>query len=428
MYQLCYRYVGNHEDAADLAQDAFIRAFKGLKGFKGASSLATWLYRIAVNVCLNRLALKTPKREPLEPTERVDLRAERPDVALLRDERAAEVRAAIRQLPPKQRATLILRVYHDLPHEEIAGILGTLGRRGEGEPLSRAGQSEEVAAMTHLTDVELVDLLDGALAVAAGTSPRRVRQLSCHRDAHARCVRAREGRGDARAVAALLGAFLRPGAEGVRGAEAEPDAGWFGWAQGAPAKWAMSAALLTLLVVAGVWRATAPAPRKAASAVTVAAGADGAANEDPCALGAFDAETDEAWALVRTVADDVTWDDAAAEGLDVHPGSVEHAMATLTGDERSELVRLLEAETKKRGRSVVEELTHGATTFPRGADRCNGRDRGSAAAAPPQRPDPQGPAASPSRRGPRRRKPTPCRTPSSRTCSTPTRSSRRSGP
>ena len=125
VYQLCYRYIGNHEDAADLAQDALIRAFKGLKGFKGESSLATWLYRIAVNVCLNRLALKTPRSEPLEPGERVDLGAERPDVALLRDERAAEVRAAIRQLPPKQRATLILRVYHDLPHEEIAGILGS---------------------------------------------------------------------------------------------------------------------------------------------------------------------------------------------------------------------------------------------------------------------------------------------------------------
>ena len=125
VYQLCYRYVGNHEDAADLAQDAFVRAFKGLKGFKGESSLATWLYRIAVNVCLNRLALRAPASVPLDAADRVDHRAERPDVALLREERAAEVRAAIRRLPPKQRATLILRIYHELPHEEIAGILGS---------------------------------------------------------------------------------------------------------------------------------------------------------------------------------------------------------------------------------------------------------------------------------------------------------------
>jgi len=125
VYLLCFRYVGSHEDAADLAQDTFIRAFKGLKGFKGQSALSTWLYRIAVNVCLNRISIKTPRPEALDPTDREDLRAERPDAALLREERAAEVRAAIRRLPRKQRATLILRVYHDLPHEQIAGILGS---------------------------------------------------------------------------------------------------------------------------------------------------------------------------------------------------------------------------------------------------------------------------------------------------------------
>ena len=124
VYQLCFRYVGNHEDASDLAQDTFIRAFKGLGGFKGQSSLATWLYRIAVNVCLNRVALKTPRAEGFEPAEHIDSSAERPDVTLLRAERATQVRAAIRHLPPKQRATLILRVYHELPHEEIADILG----------------------------------------------------------------------------------------------------------------------------------------------------------------------------------------------------------------------------------------------------------------------------------------------------------------
>ena len=125
VYQLCYRYVGHHEDAADLAQDVFIRAFKGLNGFKGQSTLATWLYRIAINVCLNRLSLRTPKPQGLDERDRADLGAERADQRLLREERAAEVRAAIRRLPRKQRATLILRVYHDLPHEQIAAILGS---------------------------------------------------------------------------------------------------------------------------------------------------------------------------------------------------------------------------------------------------------------------------------------------------------------
>ena len=125
MYQLCYRYVGNHEDAADLAQDVFVRAYKGLNGFKGQSTLATWLYRIGINVCLNRLSLKTPQPDALDRCEHVDPGAERADVTLLRKERAIEVRAAIARLPKKQRATLILRVYHELTHEEIAGILGS---------------------------------------------------------------------------------------------------------------------------------------------------------------------------------------------------------------------------------------------------------------------------------------------------------------
>src|SRR5215212_7794438 len=55
VYQLCYRFVGNHEDASDLAQDVFIRAYRGLRGFRSRSALSTWLYRIAVNVSLNRM-------------------------------------------------------------------------------------------------------------------------------------------------------------------------------------------------------------------------------------------------------------------------------------------------------------------------------------------------------------------------------------
>jgi RNA polymerase sigma-70 factor, ECF subfamily len=126
VYRVCYRFAGTHEDASDLAQDVFVRAYKGLRKFKGQASLATWLYRIAVNVCLNHVTSKTPAVAPLAATAD-DLRStsEPPMDAMLRTERAAQVRAAIRHLPPKQRATLILRVYHELPHDQIARILGS---------------------------------------------------------------------------------------------------------------------------------------------------------------------------------------------------------------------------------------------------------------------------------------------------------------
>src|SRR6185312_9424936 len=128
VYQLCYRFVGNHEDASDLAQDVFIRAYRGLKNFKKEASLGTWLYRFGVNVCLNKVASKAPKPESLEPLlmasdERVTSRGESAGDAVLREERAEQVRAAIAKLPKKQRTTLILRVYHELPHDEIAKIV-----------------------------------------------------------------------------------------------------------------------------------------------------------------------------------------------------------------------------------------------------------------------------------------------------------------
>jgi len=124
VYQLCYRFVGNHEDASDLSQDVFLRAFRGLRNFKGQSSLGTWLYRIGVNVCLNRVAAKTPVNESIERHQYVDDR-ESPSDRILRGERAMQVRAAITRLPRKQRAALILRMYHDMSHQEIAETLGS---------------------------------------------------------------------------------------------------------------------------------------------------------------------------------------------------------------------------------------------------------------------------------------------------------------
>jgi RNA polymerase sigma-70 factor (ECF subfamily) len=125
VYQLCYRFAGTHEDASDLAQDVFLRAFRGLKGFRRHSSLSTWLYRIAVNVCLNRASTRTLVTENIDARQHVDVRGESPADQLLRRERALQVRAAIARLPRKQRATLILRMYHDLSHQEIAAILGS---------------------------------------------------------------------------------------------------------------------------------------------------------------------------------------------------------------------------------------------------------------------------------------------------------------
>jgi RNA polymerase sigma-70 factor, ECF subfamily len=125
VYQVCYRFVRNHEDAADLAQDVFVRAFKGLRTFKGDAQLSTWLYRIGVNVCLNRVAAKRVVIEPLEPSQHIDDRGVDPFRQVAQAEKATVVRRAIAQLPPKQRATLLLRVYQELSHEEIAQTLGT---------------------------------------------------------------------------------------------------------------------------------------------------------------------------------------------------------------------------------------------------------------------------------------------------------------
>jgi len=131
VYQLCYRFVSNHEDASDLSQDVFLRAYRGLRRFRGQSSLSTWLYRIGVNVCLSRVSAKSPLGSPGKATESiddeqfVDERTESAPDRLLRVERGARVRDAIAQLPRKQRATLVMRMYHEMSHQEIADVLGS---------------------------------------------------------------------------------------------------------------------------------------------------------------------------------------------------------------------------------------------------------------------------------------------------------------
>jgi RNA polymerase sigma-70 factor (ECF subfamily) len=123
VYRLCYRYVNNHHDANDMAQEAFLKAYRALGRFRGESAFSTWLYRIAVNTCLNFRSARRIAQEDLSETL-ADPGA--PVVQKMQErERSQQVREAVTRLPEKQRATLILKVYHDLTHEEVASILGS---------------------------------------------------------------------------------------------------------------------------------------------------------------------------------------------------------------------------------------------------------------------------------------------------------------
>jgi RNA polymerase sigma-70 factor (ECF subfamily) len=121
VYRLCLRFTGNHADADDQAQEAFLRAYRGLPRFRRQSRFSTWLYRITINTCLNWAAACKGRSEPL-PEEIPDTNPGQFE-RLSRDEREAALREAIGRLPPKQRATLVLRVYDGLSHREISEIM-----------------------------------------------------------------------------------------------------------------------------------------------------------------------------------------------------------------------------------------------------------------------------------------------------------------
>jgi RNA polymerase sigma-70 factor, ECF subfamily len=123
VYRLCYRYVNNHHDASDLAQDVFLKAYRAIGRFRGDSAFSTWLYRIAVNTCLNFRAARKAASEELK--DDVADAGRRVDDRMEDDELSQRVREAVSRLPQKQRATLILKIYNDLTHEEVAQILGS---------------------------------------------------------------------------------------------------------------------------------------------------------------------------------------------------------------------------------------------------------------------------------------------------------------
>ena len=122
IYRVCYRFVENRDDAKDLAQDVFIKAFEHLPTFRRESSLKTWLYRIAMNHCINHV--KKHAQEFVEVDENIG--STRPSVhAEMEDrEQRDELRRLVKRLPPKQKAILELRIHEQLSYEEIAKISG----------------------------------------------------------------------------------------------------------------------------------------------------------------------------------------------------------------------------------------------------------------------------------------------------------------
>lgn len=118
---------GNVHEAEDLAQEAFVQAFLKIRTFQGQSSFFTWLYRIAFNLTVTRLRRKRPHTSLGNPHDSrgvapVDS-GEAAMEKLTRDERGAQVRAALATLPPDYRAVLVLREMEDCDYETIAEIL-----------------------------------------------------------------------------------------------------------------------------------------------------------------------------------------------------------------------------------------------------------------------------------------------------------------
>lgn len=133
VYHLAYRMTGSPEDAADLTQEAFLNAWRGLARFGGQSTFSTWLYRLTSNVCIDflrrqsrREALSMTVEEPGGESRQADLPDERwsPERALARREDLRALEEALAALSPDHRQVLLLREIEGLSYAEIAQCLG----------------------------------------------------------------------------------------------------------------------------------------------------------------------------------------------------------------------------------------------------------------------------------------------------------------
>ena len=122
VYRVCYRFVNNRDDAMDLAQEVFIKAFEHLANFRRESSMKTWLYRIAMNHCINHV--KKNAREFVEIRENIGSTSASVHSEMENREQREQFRLLVKRLPPKQKAILEMRIHEQLSYEEIATMSG----------------------------------------------------------------------------------------------------------------------------------------------------------------------------------------------------------------------------------------------------------------------------------------------------------------
>src|SRR5437867_7012644 len=120
IYRVCYRFVENRDDAKDLAQDVFIKAFEHLPTFRRESSLKTWLYRIAMNHCINHV--KKHAQEFVEVDDYTGSVGASVQSQLEDREQRDHFRRLVKQLPRKQKAILELRIKEQLAYDVLASI------------------------------------------------------------------------------------------------------------------------------------------------------------------------------------------------------------------------------------------------------------------------------------------------------------------
>lgn len=117
MYNYLYRLVRNKEDALDLAQDVFLKAYQNLAKLEDASRFAPWLYRIAHNEAYSHLRRNRPETELVEPVP------DTPGPRMLPVEVGLAVESAMARLSPDQKEAVLLKIYQGFKFEEMAEVL-----------------------------------------------------------------------------------------------------------------------------------------------------------------------------------------------------------------------------------------------------------------------------------------------------------------